>query len=110
MNNRVALADVVDVNPRLNGVAALPGDTPVSFVPMASVSEVSGTVAREEPRRLSEVVKGFTYFRDGDVLVAKITPCFENGKIALARIRCEHGFGSTEFHVFRPKSDAVDRR
>jgi len=55
-------------------------------------------------------MKGFTSFKDRDVLVAKITPCFENGKIAHARITKRLGFGSTEFHVARPKSRSLDDR
>jgi type I restriction enzyme S subunit len=77
---------------------------------MAAVSEITGSIIQEEERKLSEVVKGFTAFRDGDVLVAKITPCFENGKIALAKITHELGFGSTEFHVVRAQSDYLDTR
>ena len=52
---------------------------------------------------VSDYYNGYTYFRDGDVLLAKITPCFENGKVAIA-IDCKNGigFGTTEFHVSRP--------
>jgi len=84
--------------------------TLISFVPMASVSEISGAITSEEFREASEVIKGFTSFKDRDVLVAKITPCFENGKIAHARITKPLGFGSTEFHVVRPKTDILDDR
>ncbi len=56
-----------------------------------------------EVRRYAEVAKGFTQFRVGDVLIAKITPCFENGKAAfINRLPFPIGFGSTEFHVVRP--------
>ena len=61
------------------------------------------SIAVHEERPFSEVAKGYTPFRRGDVLVAKITPCFENGKMALADdLPHELGFGTTEFHVFRP--------
>src|SRR4051812_34744811 len=95
------LTDVAEINPRFQGNSALSGNTYVSFVPMASVSEISGSIEKEENRLFSELQSGLTYFRNNDILVAKITPCFENGKIAFARINNEHGFGSTEFHVIR---------
>lgn len=82
----------------------------VSFVPMASVSEVTGSIASEEERELKAVIKGYTYFQNDDILVAKITPCFENGKIALASIRNDHAFGSTEFHVIRVDKNKADSR
>lgn len=75
---------------------------PVSFVPMAAVSEVSASVTNSIERPFSEVARGYTAFRNNDVLFAKITPCMENGKIAIARnLRNDLGFGSTEFHVIR---------
>ncbi len=74
----------------------------VSFVKMASVSE-DGFISDCEVRPFDEVRKGFTYFEEGDVLLAKITPCFENGKAAVAEdLPHRIGFGSTEFHVLRP--------
>lgn len=82
----------------------------VSFVPMASVSEVTGSIASEEERELKAVIKGYTYFQNDDILVAKITPCFENGKIALASIENDHAFGSTEFHVIRVDKNKADSR
>ena len=81
-----------------------------SFVGMANVSEESGSITNEEARPLVELLKGFTPFLDRDVLVAKITPCFENGKIVHARISRRQGFGSTEFHVLRPLPGKLDDR
>ena len=70
---------------------------------MAAVDERTGAIAVREERPLAEVSKGFTSFEDGDVLFAKITPCMENGKAALARSLTNGiGRGSTEFHVLRP--------
>ena len=61
-----------------------------------------GTITKPQERRFSEVCKGFTCFRDDDVIMAKITPCMENGKAAIARgLTNGLGFGSTEFHVLR---------
>ena len=98
-----AIGEVAQVNPKL-ATADRPGlYDKVSFVPMASVSEETMSIAVHEVRPFSEVAKGYTPFRRGDVLVAKITPCFENGKMALAdNLPHELGFGTTEFHVFRP--------
>ncbi|PDT02111.1 hypothetical protein CO666_21375 [Rhizobium chutanense] len=101
MSVRTALLeDVCEINPR--APKNLNDETPVSFLPMSAVSE-GGYVAFEEARTYGEVKKGYTYFERGDVLIAKITPCFENGKAAsTATIQNKLGFGSTEFHVLRP--------
>ena len=104
------LSEVAEINPRPERSSLTDLNELISFVPMASVSEVSGSITTEEFRPASEVIKGFTSFKDRDVLVAKITPCFENGKIAHARITKRLGFGSTEFHVARPKSCSLDDR
>ncbi len=77
-------------------------DKPVVFLPMERVS-TAGEVDAAERRPIHEVWQGFTYFRRGDVVVAKITPCFENGKGAcLSELDTEIGFGTTEFIVLRP--------
>lgn len=98
------LEDVCDVNPRLPDRQNLSPDSLVSFVPMAAIDEMHGQITGAELRRYAEVAKGYTAFRDGDVLFARITPCMENGKIAVATgLQHAVGFGSTEFHVLRPK-------
>ena len=80
----------------------------ISFVPMQSVSE-QGDIDTTAVRTYEEVQKGFTYFSEGDVLFAKITPCMENGKGAIARgLKNSVGFGSTEFHVLRPKAEVCN--
>ena len=77
-------------------------DLDVSFVPMSAVSE-NGAINTTKVKKYSEVKKGFTYFLENDVLFAKITPCMENGKGAVAiGLKNKKGFGSTEFHVLRP--------
>jgi type I restriction enzyme S subunit len=69
---------------------------------MAAVNEVTGAIETPEVRNVDEVRKGFTSFTDGDVIFAKITPCMENGKAALAeRLVNGRGYGSTEFFVLR---------
>jgi type I restriction enzyme S subunit len=72
---------------------------------MPAVSDTEGIILDHGTRAFSEVAKGYTRFRDGDVIFAKITPCMENGKIAIAN-NLHNGFacGSTEFHVLRAHS------
>jgi type I restriction enzyme S subunit len=89
------------INP-LKSKLDLPLDTEVSFVPMDAVGELGG-LQLNETRLLEEVYNGYTYFSDGDVCIAKITPCFENGKGALAKgLANGVAFGTTELHVIRP--------
>lgn len=93
--------EVVEFNPKKSEVSDMK-DTEVSFVPMDHVG-VDGSFKEQRKGLISEFYKGYTYFRDGDVLIAKITPCFENGKSAIAHDCCNGiGFGTTEFHVARP--------
>ena len=104
---QVPLGEICTVNPRKRKLEHSVEDAVVSFVPMAAVDERFGTITVREERPLSDVSKGFTAFENGDVLFAKITPCMENGKIALARnLTNGVGRGSTEFFVLRP-SDRV---
>jgi len=92
------------INPKTKQI---PDDIEVSFVPMQSVSD-TGDVQTDEVRKASEVKKGFTFFEEGDVLFAKITPCMENGKGGIARgLKNGVGFGSTEFHVLHPDPEKV---
>lgn len=97
------------MSPKLD-VSGLEDNCRVHFVPMAAVSENFGGLDASQLRPLREVRKGYTYFSEGDVLFAKITPCMENGKGALVpRLRHNYAFGSTEFHVLRPGSAIVDK-
>ncbi|MDK9715605.1 MAG: restriction endonuclease subunit S [Sulfuritalea sp.] len=99
----VPLSEAVEINPKADR-SLLTDDTEVTFVPMAAVEATSGRVDTSTVRRYEEVKKGYTHFRDGDVLFAKITPCMENGKMAVAHsLRNGIGLGSTEFHVLRPR-------
>ena len=98
------LADICEINPRAE---LLDDNTLVSFVAMPNVSE-DGKINVDTHRTYGEVKKGFTNFKEGDVLFAKITPCMENGKGALATgLENGLGFGSTEFHVLRPDAAIV---
>jgi type I restriction enzyme S subunit len=99
---RVTLNECCELNPRKSADTRLESGLEVSFVPMQSVSE-KGAVDGSETRLYDDVRHGFTYFAENDVLLAKITPCLENGKGGIARNLCNGiGFGSTEFHVMRP--------
>ena len=78
-------------------------DLEISFIPMATVDEKTGTIpADTEYKLLGKVRRGYTHFADGDVIFAKITPCMENGKSAVAQnLRNGLACGSTEFYVLR---------
>ncbi|MBI5577483.1 MAG: restriction endonuclease subunit S [Deltaproteobacteria bacterium] len=100
------LGELAEINPRPLNTTGISPDTAVSFIPMAAVDEKAGVIARPETRLLSGVSKGFTSFKDGDVLFAKITPCMQNGKAAIAQdLIGGIGFGSTEFIVLRPRPE-----
>ena len=97
--NKMKLGEVCQINPKDK-----PEDMTlqVSFIPMQSVSE-TGEIDTSDIRSISDVCKGFTSFSEGDVLMAKITPCMENGKGAIAKgLHNGKGYGSTEFFVLRP--------
>lgn len=80
-------------------------DAIVSFLPMKDLGIGQKFVSAYQTRPLSKVVGSYTYFADGDVLLAKITPCFENGKLGIVeRLENGIGFGSSEYIVFRPDS------
>ena len=96
------LKEICIINPKKNLASKFTNDIEVSFVPMSSVSE-QGDIDVSQRKNYSEVRKGFTYFAENDVLFAKITPCMENGKGAIATGLINGiGFGSTEFHILRP--------
>ena len=96
---------LIQLNPSKSEVNGLDADAEVSFVPMEAVGE-QGELSLERTRPISEVLTGYTYFREGDVSIAKITPCFENGKGAIMRnLAGGVGFGTTELIVVRPRQD-----
>jgi len=102
---RVNHIDIAEINPKFD-INQFKEDIEVSFLPMASVEEISGNYDLSQSRKLSAVKKGYTHFKNGDIIFAKITPCMENGKIAvLDNLLNGIGFGSTEFHVSRPYHD-----
>ncbi len=100
------LRDVARINPPTR-FGKLKGPDTVSFVPMDVVSEIFGEIGERQIRPVGEVAS-YTTFQEGDLIWAKITPCMENGKSAVARgLENGFGYGSTEFHVFRPKATDV---
>lgn len=96
------LGDYCEINPRKSDDSRISNAPDVSFIAMPSVTE-NGEIDTLIIRPYIDVKSGFTYFAENDVLLAKITPCMENGKGAIARgLHNGIGFGSTEFHVLRP--------
>ena len=101
------LGDCCIINPSKSTEARLEDELEVSFCPMPYVSE-SGDIKTDETKLYKDVKSGFTYFAEEDVLFAKITPCMENGKGAIARnLKNGIGFGSTEFHILRPNRSII---
>jgi type I restriction enzyme S subunit len=95
---------VTDLNPPIRGDLLAALDTELSFLPMDSIGE-NGSLNLERTRPIAEVRNGYSYFEDGDVAFAKVTPCFENGKGALMQgLEKGAGFGTTEITVLRPKT------
>lgn len=105
MLDKVAISELAEVNPGCK-VVNVASDQLVTFIPMSDVSE-SGQWTHRQMRLYRDVRSGYTRFRNGDVLFAKITPCSENGKGCHATgVPNDIGFASTEFHVLRAREDA----
>lgn len=101
------LKNVCQINPRRPQIHR-ENNLLTSFLPMSGVNESDGFISNIETRLYQEVARGYTYFEEGDVLFAKITPCMENGKSVIAYSLIDKiGFGSTEFHVLRPSSTVL---
>ena len=93
------IAEIGALSPR-NDAA---DDLQASFVPMPLITADYGVVSGHEVRRWKEIKKGYTHFAEGDVGLAKITPCFQNGKSTVFRnLTGGLGSGTTELHVVRP--------
>lgn len=98
------LAAIGLINPR-NEIS---DETEVSFVPMKLVPTILGDRVESEIRQWGDIKKGFTHFSEGDVALAKITPCFQNRKSAVMRgLKNGSGAGTTELHIFRPINDLI---
>ena len=105
------LEEVSKLNPRIDK-QSIDDDLEVTFLPMKNVEALSGKIDLSETKRFSELKrKSYTPFRDGDILFAKVTPCMENGKIAIAHdLKNGIGFGSTEFHVIRLSEEHLSKQ
>ncbi len=104
----LSLTEVCVINPRRPAEIPRQDDHPTTFVPMRAVDEHHGAIRWAEVRPYGQVRSGYTFFAEGDVLFAKITPCMQNGKHAIAEGLIDgFGFGSTEFHVLRPTSNVM---
>lgn len=98
---------VADLNPSKTEISSVDRSTEVSFLPMEAIGD-DGSLDLGSVKPLGEVENGYTYFADGDVTLAKITPCFENGKGALMKgLAHGIGFGTTELVVARPRANVA---
>ena len=98
------ISDCCDLNPKIDK-SQFDDTQVVHFIPMPAVEALTNKVDVSATRPFGEVKKGYTPFKSGDVIFAKITPCMENGKMAVVpELPHELAFGSTEFHVIRPRS------
>ena len=97
------------LSPRTTNIRTYDPETEISFIPMENIGEFGG-LNLTQTRQLSDVISGYTFFQNGDVVIAKITPCFENGKGAYAsQLVNGIAFGTTELHVMRPSSQIKGR-
>jgi len=102
------LRRAVQLNPSKSETATLSRSEEVTFLPMEAIGE-DGTLVLDRLRPIGELESGYTYFAEGDVAIAKITPCFENGKGAVMRgLHGGLGFGTTELIVARPLPKHLD--
>ena len=104
----VQLGEVCEFNPKKSKMRNIPSESEVAFVPMEDMNAREMNLRIKRVRPLGEVYKGYTYFADNDILLARVTPCFENGKSGIARdLPNGIGFGSSEFYVYRANPKKV---
>jgi type I restriction enzyme S subunit len=105
-SNTKKIKDCCLIKPPKSEARTLGDNDEVSFMPMDTLGINQKFAIPNQVKRLSEVVGSYTYFAEGDVLLAKITPCFENGKLGIAKNLINRvGFGSSEYFVFRPNAE-----
>ena len=98
------LKDIVIINPRNK----LDDDMEAAFIPMPLIEDGYSGNHSFEIRKWKDIKSGFTHFKDGDVGIAKITPCFENRKsVVFKNLYNGYGAGTTELHVLRPYKDTI---
>jgi type I restriction enzyme M protein len=104
----VKLEEVVELNPQKSQIANISDNTLVSFAPMNDLNSNTPDFIPSEDKPLGEVRNKYTYFADDDVLLAKVTPCFENGKSGIAKnLTNKICFGSSEYYVLRPNKTLI---
>ena len=102
------LGDLCEISPKKSELNNLPENHLVSFLPMKDLGIAQNQINPITIKQLSQVKGSYTYFRNNDVLLAKVTPCFENGKLGIAKnLKNDVGFGSSEFIVFRTKNEIL---
>lgn len=104
------ISEIACINPSKTEIKNVDENTLVSFIEMASVSN-EGYIAEKVDKPLKDLKKGsYTYFAENDIIIAKITPCMENGKCAIAtELTNGLAMGSSEFHVFRVKKEMLNK-
>ena len=104
------IGDACEINPKSSNLSDLDQSLPTTFVPMSAVDQIEGVIETPEVLSLGTARKGHTHFIENDVIFAKITPCMENGKVAIAKNLVNGlGFGSTEFHVIRSPKGVIPK-
>ena len=107
---KIEIEKVCELNPKKSEIKDLDGSINVSFCPMSCININNEEFIPTEEKPLKEVYKGYTYFKNGDIILAKVTPCFENGKIGIAdNLTNGIGFGSSEFYVFRANNLVLNK-
>ena len=97
------LDDVAKVNKLRKKKSTTTPKEPTSFVPMECVDDITGKITKTFLRPYDELGQSYTYFENGDVIFAKITPCMQNGKCAIvSEMKDGFGYGSSEYIVFTP--------
>lgn len=105
------IVEIAKINPALPNKENIDRNLEVQFLPMKLVEEIINKIHLTETRKFVDVIKGsYTPFIDGDIIFAKVTPCMENGKIAIVNnLKNGIGFGSSEFHVLRCSEKVLNR-
>lgn len=103
----VRLGEICQINPRNK----LDKDMDVSFIPMALIDDKYNNSHSSEVKKWEKVKSGYTHFKEGDICIAKITPCFENKKSAiLCNLKNGYGAGTTELHILRPYTNKLNKK
>lgn len=107
----VKITEVSDINPKLLRKDEIAKDLEIQFLPMKLVEAIINKIHLTETRKFGDVLKGsYTPFIDNDIIFAKVTPCMENGKIAIVKnLKNGIGFGSSEFHVLRSNKEISNK-